>query len=330
MLSATEQTMFSIIDDIRHRAVSVSKRIVYPNLAGARSLEAVARIAREGIARPVLVGDPAQIEAQLREIGGLGNIEVAGQDPLRVKAYADILLEELGPRGFREAEIREQLRDPTEYAAAMVRAGDAYGLVLGPPSAGGGASGKRSGLNRGRQLIFRCFLVVPAPEARRGGLLFGDRISVETPRAAELADLAVAAASLAGTLLQRRPRAAFLAPSVVAQLKRGNRFTSAAVQLERRVEEAITTLGAREPGLVVASGLERTLPSNGQASEDSPDTYVFADSQAGNLRGQLARAFNGARIVGPILRGFCCSVGQLLPDPTADDIIDLTAATAVS
>ncbi len=318
---------YPAIDEIRQRAASVSRRIVYPNPQDKRVLEAIGTISRQGIARPILLGDAAEIDTELRGRGLFGvGIEVVDPDSGRAQAYADILLEDLRAQGFLKRELREKLKDPTEYAAAMVRAGDADGLVAGPVSIEGHTGLEAvAGLGIGQGVGCRCFLLALPEWGGRDALLIADGMAMATPRPFELAEIALEACRCGRELFQRESTVGFIAPSVVASLSRRNRFESAVDLLEGRVHQAIDTLRARDSDLAVDRKLHSRLGSNG-----SSNTYVLADRQPGNPRFQLESGFEGARVVGPFLRGLSGPANVLGMGCSVEDVIDISAITALS
>jgi phosphate acetyltransferase len=319
--------MFPAIDEIRQRASSFSRRIVYSNPQDERVFEAIGAISRQGIAHPVLIGDKPRIEAQLRG-GGLSpvDIEIVDPDSGRADVYVDVLLDDLRAKGFQQSELRRRLKDPTEYAAAMVRAGDAHGLVAGP----GLAEGRRGleeavGLGVGLGARCRCFLVAFSERDPRNAFLIADGIAMAAPGPFELAEIALEACRCSRELFQFEAQVGFLAPSVVASLEQRNRFESAADVLEGRVKQAIDTLRAREASLEVDHQLHKEIPYNGTAN-----IYVLADRHPGNHQYSLENAFKGARVVGPILRGFDTPANELGMGCSVEDVFDVSAITVLS
>ena len=117
----------------------------------------------------------------------------------------------------------------------------------------------------------------------------------------------------------------FLAPSVVASLEQRNRFESAADMLEGRVKQAIDTLRAREASLEVDRQLHKEV-----SYDSTANTYVLADRHPGNHQSSLENAFKGARVVGPILRGFDIPANELGMGCSVEDVIDVSAITVLS
>ncbi len=320
--------MFPAIDEIHKRARSLSRRIVYPNPADVRVLEAASTIAQLEIAHPILLGDRARIEGELRSQGiRRGDIEVLEPDPAATGKYVEILLEDLRAQGLRALELEEKLGDPIEYAAAMVRAGDADGFIAGPGSGREGQGlGRTLALNvSGMSSACRCFLVIRPPGGQSEALLFADGLNMATPAGHELAEIALEASRCGHRLFGFHPRVGFIAPSVVASLERPNRFESAGDTLEGRVEEAVATLKARDSHLAVDRQLHGRVLADGRSN-----TYVFADSQPGNLQYNLEKAFKGSRVIGPLLQGLDTPANELGAGCTVEDVIDVSAVTVLA
>ena len=320
--------MFPAIDEIRQRARSLSRRIVYPNPADVRVLEAAGTISQLEIAHPILLGDLVWIERELR-IRGIrrGDIEVVEPAPAATRKYVELLLEDLRAQGVRAVELEEKLGDPIEYAAAMVRAGDADGLIAGP---GSGKEGERLGRTlaldvSGMSSACRCFLVIPPPGRQSEALLFADGLNMATLAGHELAGIALEASRCGRRLFGFEPRVGFIAPSVVASLERPNRFESAGDTLGGRVEEAIATLKARDSHLAVDRQLHSRVLSDGLSN-----TYVFADSQPDNLQYDLEKSFEGSRVIGPLLQGLDTPANELSAGCTVEDVIDISAITILA
>src|ERR1051326_3982313 len=106
------------------RARPLRKRIVFPEGHDPRVLEAAARLAREGIVQPILVGRmPTPVPPGVTFV-----------DPLscdRKLDYAAMLYESRKTRLLTLADAQQLSRQPLYFAALMVAAGDADGSVGG-------------------------------------------------------------------------------------------------------------------------------------------------------------------------------------------------------
>src|SRR5512140_787149 len=112
-----------LLDSILAKAKANPQRIVFPESTEPRTLEAVARLARERIVKPILVGPGDATLAAARKHGvDLGAIPVADPAAHPGRAgYVDMVEELLRSKGTPRAEIEKMLDDPMHYAAAMVK-----------------------------------------------------------------------------------------------------------------------------------------------------------------------------------------------------------------
>src|SRR5262249_15198289 len=75
LMSKSSNAAYSIMRGIGRAARSAPRRIVFPEASNAKLLRALQIVVDEGIARPVLLGRKAEIEAACREL----DLDVAGR-----------------------------------------------------------------------------------------------------------------------------------------------------------------------------------------------------------------------------------------------------------
>src|ERR1700675_716490 len=219
-LIATRQRMLPwgpmhILDTLKSRARAYPQRIVLPEGEDDRIIQAAARAAAEGYAKPTLLGRTDAIRASAARLGAkLDGIEIL--DPAsspRVDSYAQIYLERRRARATALEDAREPARKPLYFAALRVAAGEADGSVGGAANSTPDtvrAALHSIGLEPDARLVSSFFLMIaPARDAaafgEKGALLFADCGVVPDPSAQDLADIAIATADNARAFLEVDP-----------------------------------------------------------------------------------------------------------------------------
>lgn len=328
--------MSTVLQDIVDRARRTPRRIVLPEATDARILRAAARLAREGIAQPILLGPPAEVH-RAALAAGVELDGVAVEDPLcgpnRAAAF-EAAEQALAGHDLGSDAIASLLDDPLYYAAALVRAGSAHGSLAGaihPTAATLRAALRIIRPCRGARVVSSFFLMEltrPAP----GGddvLAFADCGLVPAPDLEQLVDIGLRTAHSFRHLVGREPRVAFLSFST---------HGSAEHESALRMRRAAADLASRAPGFAVDGELQADAalsPEVGRTkAPGSPvagraNVLIFPDLAAGNIAYKLVERLAGAQAIGPILQGLSRPANDLSRGCSEDDIVVAAAVTSL-
>jgi malate dehydrogenase (oxaloacetate-decarboxylating)(NADP+) len=303
------------------------KRVAFPNGDDVRIIRAARRVADEGIARPLLIGDASLIE----EVSASYAISLEGMEVIDPSAstsdagrYALALEEIRRDRGLSLEEAQRLVMDPNMFACLMVREGAADAVLGGlstfyPETIRPALQVLK--VAEGRTIVSAVYLVV----VRGQPLFFTDcAVNIE-PTAEQLAEIALAATHTAQTVFDREPRVGFISYSDFgsaggeepARVRR-------AVELFRQARPDIPVDGEMQADTAVMSDLLRARHPDGPLTR-AANVLVFPNLTAANASYKLLNRLAEAEVIGPILTGLSKTVHVLQRDASVTDVVNMTA-----
>ena len=326
----------SMIEQVWQKARMSRKRIVLPEGEEPRTIQAAARVRDEGLAEPVLLGDPAAIRAAAEKTGtdltGLRMIHPEKSE--KAGDYAELLYALRRQKGLTREEAASLAMDPMYFGMLMVKAGDADGLVSGAVHSTGDMLRPALQIIKtkpGINIVSSSFLMnCPNQSLGENGLLiYADCVVVPNPTAEELAQIAVSAADTARVLCGiKEPRVALLSFSTKGSAKHA---------LVDKVRQAVALAHELAPELLLDGEMQldaALVPEVGQLkAPGSPvagraNVLIFPDLQSGNIGYKITQRIGGAECYA-VLQGLASPCNDLSRGCSVQDIVNTIALTAV-
>ncbi len=325
----------SLWEKLRSSAKAKSARILFVEGEDPRVLSAAAYLQNHALARPILVGDPAQILETARRIGVDGK-RFERMDPAQ-DGHRDLFCQKLFERrkakGLTEEQARALILDPLYFGVMALSAGMAEGLVGGAvrttaDTVRAGFAGL--GLAPTADMAFGAFLM-ECPHAGGGEktLLFADCGVSPHPSPRALAAVGIGAARLFEKFVGEPARVAYLSFSTLGSAE--DESVSAvrqAVELAKKKAPGLAVDGEFQGDAALVAHIARQKGVTDFNVAGRANVFVFPDLNAGNISYKILQHLGGARAVGPLLAGLAKPMSDLSRGCTDEDVVDAAVLTA--
>jgi phosphate acetyltransferase len=309
-------------------AKAANKRIVLPEGTEPRTVRAAVECAERGIARPVLLGRPGEVERVAKSLGLDLPAALEVVDPADVaEQFVAALAALRAHKGWTEEMARERLTDEITVGTMMLHTGQVDGLVAGAEHTTADTvrpALQIIGTEEGSKLVSSVFFMCLPDEV----LVYGDCAINPQPTAEELADIAVQSAASARAF-GIEPRVAMISFST---------GESGSGEEVAKVVEATRLVRGREPGLAVDGPLQYDAATStsvgaskrpGSAVAGRATVFVFPNLDSGNTTYKAVQRSADVISIGPMLQGLAKPVNDLSRGALVHDIVYTIALTVV-
>ncbi len=304
------------------------KRIVLPEGAEPRTVQAAIHCQREGIATCVLLATPAEVEATAASLGlalpeGIEIIDPSHPD----QRYVDALVERRKHKGLTEAMAHDMLGDTVVLGTMMLHLNEVDGLVSGAVHTTANTirpALQILGTKPGASLVSSVFFMGLPDEV----VVYGDCAVNPDPDAEQLADIAIQSADSA--------RAFGLDPKV-AMISFSTGTSGSGADIEK-VQAATARVRQLRPDIVIDGPLQYDAATTESVARSkapgSPvaghaNVFVFPDLNTGNTTYKAVQRSASVISIGPMLQGIAKPVNDLSRGALVEDIIYTIALTAI-
>src|SRR3954469_12504575 len=322
-----------IMKPVFAQAKAQMKRVIYAEGEDERTLRATQIVVEEGLARPILIGRPAIVEARIKRFGLAIKPDrdfelINPEDDPRYRTYVQALVEAMGRKGTTPDAARTLVRtNSTVIAALAMQQGLADAMICG-------LEGRyMAHLRYIRDIIGRApgigiFAALSTVVTTKGVYFLADTHINENPSAPEIAEMAM----LAATQVRR-----FGIEPKIALLSRSD-FGSYECESGHKMRAALDLILAQAPELEVDGDMNgesalvpafrnRVYPHSRLAGE--ANVLIMPNIDAANIAYQMIKVLGDALPVGPILIGAARPAHILTPSTTARGVVNMTAFAAV-
>ncbi len=283
------------------------KRVVFAEAENQKILKTAQLAQDEGIAFPILLGNPEKIkmiaEANGIDLAGMPIIDPKSDESQQKRMeFGKLFFEKRQRKGFNAYEAKKIMRDRNYFGCMMVETGEADAMISGlsknyPDTIRPAL--QIIGLEEGSKRVAGMYILM----TKKGPLFLADTTVNFNPTAEELADIAM--------MVAKEVRNFGIVPSV-AMLSYSN-FGSSNSAEAKVVAQAREIVKQKEPNLIIDGEMQANVAFNKEILRDNypfselvnhdVNVLIFPNLAAGNIAYNLLQEVGGADAIGPVLLG---------------------------
>ena len=322
-----------LIKQIKARAQSNPKRVVYAEAENYKVLKAAEIVLDEGIAIPTLLSNKTIINELITrydlELPGVEIIDPTKKEQLEMRQlFAEQYYQKRQRRGVNAQLAMDFMSHRNFFAPSMVENGYADAMISGlttnyPETIRPTLRiiGKAKNTNR----ISAMYIML----TKKGPFFFADTTVNMNPTTETLVEIALQTAE-AVRAFNIEPRIAMLSYS---------NFGSVEGNIPIKVRDAVAILHRDYPDLVVDGDMQANFAINNEMLNEhfpfsklvgaAANTLIFPYLTAGNIAYKLIQELAGAEAIGPILMGLDKSIHVLQMGSSVNEIVNMTAIAVI-
>lgn len=283
------------------------KRVVFAEAENQKILKTAQLAQDEGIAFPILLGNPANIkkiaDANGIDLTGIPVIDPKSDEAIKKRIeYGELFFAKRQRKGFNYYESKKMMRDRNYFGCMMVETGEADAMISGlsknyPDTIRPAL--QIIGLEEGSKKVAGMYIMM----TKKGPLFLADTTVNFNPTAEELADIAI--------MVAKEVRNFGIVPCI-AMLSYSN-FGSSNSPEARMVAHARDIVKQKEPSLIIDGEMQANVAFNKEILKDNypfselvkndVNVLIFPNLAAGNVAYNLLQEVGGYEAIGPILLG---------------------------
>jgi malate dehydrogenase (oxaloacetate-decarboxylating)(NADP+) len=335
-----QQSLMSLLgnDNKLIRALTIKakenpKRVVFAEAENYKILKAAQVLLEDGIAKPILLGNPAAIKDIANEFSvdlhGIEIVDTRSDKGLKLgEEFAQKYFEKRQRKGVTYYDAFHDMRNRNYFGAMMVDQGHADAMVSGitknyatPIKPALQVIGMQEGVRKAAGM----YIVT----TKKGTFFFADTTVNVNPTAEDLVDI---------TLITAQAIRNFGITPRIGMLSYSN-FGSSKGQMPDKVRKAVDILHKNHPDLIVDGEIQANFAVNNDLMKEQfpfsklvdkqVNTLIFPNLSSGNIAYKLMQELGGAELIGPILLGMKKPMHVLPLGCSVTEIINLATIAVI-